>query len=168
MHSSKVLALMLVLASCTLERGTKPTTESVAPEDAARAVTDSIAAAVIRMDVNGALQWYSADPSFTYVADGALLRGRRAFDDYMRTGVRELKSIERFDQQSVQAYPLGADAAVVTATYRQIAVDTGDVRTEIHGSWTQLIRRTPLGWRVVHGHTSRLPAEPSDTTATGR
>ena len=152
---SALVMSLVTLSSCTLERGTRPTTESaVAPEDAARAVVDSLSDAMARLDIDAVLQWYNADPSFTYAFDGTVLRGRPAFNDYIRNTWSDVKAIENFERESSYAYPLGVDGAVVTGAFRATQVDTADKREEVRAVWTHVVRKTPIGWRIVHGHTS--------------
>ena len=55
---------------------------------------------------------------------------------------------------------LGADAAVVTGTFRTAAQDTSGTAWAARGVVTFAARRGPAGWRVVHWHTSEVATAP--------
>jgi ketosteroid isomerase-like protein len=61
------------------------------------------------------------------------------------------------DWQDMQVRTLGPDAAVVTATFEAMAVDTSDTQTEFRGVWTAVFARSDEGWKIVACHESWTP-----------
>jgi hypothetical protein len=52
---------------------------------------------------------------------------------------------------------LGPTAAVLTVPLREVFTDTTGVRSTLHGTWTSIWSRGPMGWRIVQDAAVHVP-----------
>lgn len=153
-----VLAFFLV--ACV--SGRAPTTESASSLDAAtsaavtdtaRQIFDSLRAAVARLDVPHTAVLYGGGDSFEHAFDGSVMRGRAAYANLLKSVYGGLRGVDApFD--TVTVVPLSRTSAVITAVYHETLTDTLGKKTNDQGVWTNVVMRSPEGWRIVAGHTS--------------
>ena len=148
----RTFTLAAALLCCT---GCQPQAHTLSTEQLAE-VRDSLAQLVHRLaetwnagQEEAYLDCYLADSTFTFAANGAIIRGWAAFADTVRAHRGMLRqSTVTYDQIFVDV--LDYDHGVVTATFDWSAVDTAGASQRLHGTYTTLMSRTQVGWRVVN------------------
>ena len=95
------------------------------------------------------LDCYLADSSFTFAANGTVIRGWSAFADTVRAN-REALAQSNVTYGKLYVDVLSYDLGVVTATFDWSAVDTAGVRQRLHGTYTMLMSRTTDGWKIIN------------------
>jgi ketosteroid isomerase-like protein len=119
------------------------------PSPEIRAVLAEQQAAWNRGDIRGFLQGYWNSPELTFAGsegiirgyDGLLERYRKTYPDKARMGELEFSSLE--------IRPLAADSALVLGHWH-LNRATGDAG----GVFSLVFHRFPVGWRIIHDHTS--------------
>lgn len=131
-------------------------------DDATRAaVRDSVTvamrayeAAVSSMDLDRIMPFYSNDSSFR-VVDGQAVFTRAGIQDLMQALTGSLKSLGGgFNYDSLRVLALSPHAAVATAPYVDVLVDTAGVTTTIRGSVMWVWARQGDRWRIVGGQAA--------------
>lgn len=106
-----------------------------------------------RGDVDAFLEGYWRSPELTFSGTGGIARGwdgvlaryKEHYPDRSAMGKLEFSGLEfRF---------LGTDAALVLGHWR-LERQRGDVG----GVFSLVFERFPKGWRIIHDHTSEVPA----------
>ena len=112
------------------------------------------AAAWNRGDLPGFMAAYWNDPALTFYAGDAPTKGwRETRDRYFKRYQAEGKEMGRltFDLHAVET--LGPEHAWVRGGW-QLKLKAGPAG----GLFTLVLRKLPVGWRIVHDHTSAKPA----------
>ena len=150
------LAIALALPRCFAEGETVSRSQALAttkpseqPEEAIRSVLNTQQAAWNRGDIPAFLEGYWNSPELTFAGsdgivrgyDGLLQRYRKSYPDQAAMGILEFSGLE--------IRVLAPDAALVLGKWHLKRV-SGD----IGGVFTLVFRRFPLGWRIIHDHTS--------------
>lgn len=137
------LLLLLGVTSAAAE------TKAAKDEKAIRAVLDAQVAAWNRGDIEGFMDGYERSDKTVFVGGDNVTRGwLTVLDRYKRNyNTREKMGTLTFSDLDVTV--LGKDAAVVLGRWHlQRAND------EPHGRFTLIFRKTKLGWKIIHDHTS--------------
>ena|SRR5215467_7110229 len=108
-----------------------------------------------RGDIRAFLQGYWNSPELTFAGsegivrgyDGLLERYRQAYPDKARMGELEFSSLE--------IRPLSADSALVLGHWH-LKRTIGDAG----GVFSLVFHRFPVGWRIIHDHTSAQKKTP--------
>ncbi|HET7603246.1 MAG TPA: nuclear transport factor 2 family protein [Gemmatimonadales bacterium] len=139
---------VLLITACTRA----PATGAPAPETAAsaiRAVLDSTAAGWNRGDLSRYL-WAYVD-SATAMGGNGPERGVGAIEGQMRRGFwRTGRPLQTLHYEHVEVRMLGDEHALVTGQF----VLTGGGQPQRTGWFTTVWMRTPVGWRMMHDHSS--------------
>lgn len=125
------------------------------PAPAIRQVLTAQQAAWNRGDIPAFLQGYWNSPELTFAGadgivrgyDGLLARYRKSYPDKQAMGELEFSGLE--------ITPLGPDSALVLGHWH-LKRNQGDVG----GVFTLIFHRFPVGWRIVHDHTSAQKQTP--------
>ena len=106
-----------------------------------------------RGDLDGFMADYAHDTLTGFVSEGRVQRGynwiRAHYEPLFRPGAT--RDSLRFER--VEARPVGADVALVTARY---VLHRGGATTS-SGPFTLVMQRQPDGWKILHDHTSSDP-----------
>ena len=141
-----VAATFLMLAGSNARAQTAQDPKSAA---AIRAVIEAQAAAWNRGDVAAYMDGYDRSPNTEFVGGDSITRGwQQVLDRYkQRYDSREKMGTLTFSDLEITV--LSDDAALVLGRWHlKRATD------EPHGTFTLLFRKTKVGWRIVHDHTS--------------
>jgi ketosteroid isomerase-like protein len=156
------LSLLLVFAFGHLHLGAQSAPVSaktqVSPGDPSneiRTVLTDQQAAWNRGDIPAFLQGYWNSPELTFAGsegivrgyDGLLERYRKTYPDKARMGELEFSSLE--------IHSLGADSALVLGHWH-LKRSVGDAG----GVFSLVFHRFPVGWRIIHDHTSAQKLTP--------
>jgi ketosteroid isomerase-like protein len=114
-----------------------------------RAVLTEQQAAWNRGDIPAFLQGYWNSPELTFAGSEGIVRGydglmeryRKTYPDKARMGELEFSGLE--------IHPLGSDSALVLGHWH-LKRPVGDAG----GVFSLVFHRFPLGWRIIHDHTS--------------
>src|SRR2546423_15039726 len=132
------------------------TTRSLFAADAAseiRAVMSAQVAAWNRGDIDGFMDGYARSDATEFVSGDKITRGWRTVRDRYRKKYGSREKMGRLTFSDIKITALSSDAAMVLAPLQLVRPSDNP-----HGIFTLLFRRTPVGWRIVHDHTSA--AEP--------
>jgi ketosteroid isomerase-like protein len=131
------------------------TTPNAKSEAAIRAVLDAQAAAWNRGDVAEYMDGYDRSPNTEFVSGDTITRGwQQVLDRYkQRYNTPEKMGFLTFSDLKITI--LSKDAAMALGRWRLQRLVSPSLRTdEPHGTFTLLFRKTRVGWRIVHDHTS--------------
>jgi ketosteroid isomerase-like protein len=156
------MSLLLVCAWGQLYLRAQPTPDRAKtpvaagdPSNEIRAVLTEQQAAWNRGDIPAFLEGYWNSPELTFAGsdgivrgyDGLLERYRKTYPDKTRMGELEFSGLE--------IRPLGADSALVLGHWH-LKRPVGDVG----GVFSLVFHRFPVGWRIIHDHTSAQKQTP--------
>ena len=118
-------------------------------ETAIRAVIEAQRNAWNRGDVEGYMDGYERSPDTTFLSGDNLTKGwQTVLDRYKaKYDTREKMGVLTFSDLEIRM--LSNDSALVTG--RWMLKRTSD---EPHGRFSLIFRRTKVGWRIIHDHTS--------------
>jgi ketosteroid isomerase-like protein len=118
-------------------------------EAAIRAVLDAQRDAWNRGDIAGYMDGYARSPKTVFISGDSITYGWQTVLDRYKKGydTREKMGVLTFAE--LEFNRLSQDALAVSGRWHlQRAKD------EPHGRFTLIFRRTKVGWRIVHDHTS--------------
>jgi micrococcal nuclease len=102
---------------------------------------------------------YARSSGVTSAGDGEITRGWSEVLSLLGDFLDALGSVT-MTADSLAVTSVGSGGAVAVFKYRWIAARERDTTT-YEGAMTLVYERTPLGWRIVHDHTSSLRSQPS-------
>ncbi|MEY2562532.1 MAG: hypothetical protein QOH88_725 [Verrucomicrobiota bacterium] len=114
-----------------------------------RAVMSAQVSAWNRGDIDGFMEGYNKSNATEFVSGDKLTRGWQTVRDRYRKKYDSREKMGTLTFSELKITPLGADAALVLGRWRLVRKTD-----KPHGIFTLLFRRTPIGWRIVHDHTS--------------
>jgi len=114
-----------------------------------RAILETQAAAWNRGDIDGYMNGYARGPATRFISGDTLTRGWQTVRDRYKKKYDSREKMGRLSFEQIKVESLSADAAVVIGRWN--LTRPGD---KPRGRFTLLFRRTPMGWRIVHDHTS--------------
>ena|SRR5215510_4846958 len=129
--------------------GTSSAQSNKGSKTAIRAVLDAQVAAWNRGDVEAYMNGYDRSPNTEFVGGDSITRGwQQVLDRYKKKyDTREKMGTLTFSDLKISV--LSKDAALVLGRWHlKRATD------EPHGTFTLLFRKTKVGWRIVHDHSS--------------
>src|SRR6266550_3694861 len=141
------LLLLLPITSMAVEAQTaKQKNTSIA---AIRAVLDAQRDAWNRGDVEGYMDGYERSEQTVFVSGDNLTRGWQTVLERYKKNYNTREKMGTLTFSDLDVTLLGRDAAVVLGRWHlQRAND------EPHGRFTLIFRKTKLGWKIIHDHTS--------------
>ena len=116
---------------------------------AIREVLDAQAAAWNRGDIEAYMDGYDRSPNTEFVGGDTITRGWETVLDRYKQRYNTREKMGTLTFSDLEFTILGKDAALVLGRWR--LKRTSD---EPHGTFTLLFRKTKVGWRIVHDHTS--------------
>ena len=147
--SAKVFVLVLVVSFGGVAHATKPNQRQQRDMAAIRAVLKEQSDAWNRGDVEGYMNGYDRSKETIFVSGDDVTRGwQTVFDRYKKKyDSREKMGTLSFSDLEITL--MGNDGAIVLGRWHlQRAQD------DPHGRFTLILRRTNLGWKIIHDHTS--------------
>jgi ketosteroid isomerase-like protein len=150
MRRTSVLLLAAVLSGCSSQmRSGMPGFRYSSDAGAIKAMLDTSAAGWNRAELPVYLSAYV--DSATAMGSTGLVRGVNGIEGQMRAGFwRTGRPAQTLSYDHLEIRPIGPNQAIVTGQY--ILTGAGlPVRT---GWFTTIWVRTPVGWRMVHDHSS--------------
>jgi len=106
-----------------------------------------------RGDLDGFMADYARDSLTGFLSKGRIQRGYDWIREHYAPLFREGATRDSLRFENVEARPLGADFALVTARY---VLHRGGATTS-SGPFTLVMQRQPDGWKILHDHTSSDP-----------
>jgi len=104
-----------------------------------------------RHDLEAFMDGYWNSPELTFFSGVQETSGwQGALERYRKTYQSEGKEMGTLNFSSLRVEPLGNDAAFVRGAWR-LTMSEGKTP---HGLFTLVFRKFPVGWRIVHDHTS--------------
>jgi ketosteroid isomerase-like protein len=145
-----MLGLAVVVAACAGQMQPVSTALRYPSDPAAiKAVFDTTTAGWNRGELAVYLSAYT--DSATAMGSNGPVRGVNAIGDQMRAGYWKTgRPLQALHYEHLEIRPLGPDHALATGQY----VLTGGGRPDRTGWFTTIWARTPVGWRMVHDHSS--------------
>jgi len=119
--------------------------------DEIRAMLASSVEAWNRGDLVAFASHYEDSPETTYVGR-EVVRGSKAILERYRKHYPNREAMGTLAFSNVEVRPLTSDLALVTGEYhlKRTAALGGDAS----GRYTLLLRKTRLGWKIIHDHSS--------------
>jgi uncharacterized protein (TIGR02246 family) len=140
-----ILALALSAAAQTVDNGTMNT------DFAIRAVLRAQQDAWNHHDLEAFMSGYWHSPDLTFFSGGGENHGwQQALDHYRAAYTSPGHEMGKLEFSNLRIEPLGPDAAFVRGEYH---LTMPDGKTP-HGLFTLILRKFPIGWRIVHDHSS--------------
>lgn len=116
---------------------------------AIRAVLDAQSSAWNRGDVEGYMNGYARSRDTIMVSGDNVTRGWQTVLDRYKRNYNSPEKMGTLTFSDLEYTLLGNNTAVVIGRWRLKRAND-----EPHGRFTLIFRRTKLGWRIVHDHTS--------------
>ena len=151
MRGNILLTLLLVLpiTSMAVEAQTSAKQKNAKSTAAIRAVLDAQRDAWNRGDVEGYMDGYEHSEQTVFVSGDNLTRGWQTVLERYKKNYNTREKMGTLTFSDLDVTLLGRDAAVVLGRWHlQRAND------EPHGRFTLIFRKTKLGWKIIHDHTS--------------
>ncbi len=152
MRRALALTALLVLLTAPASRAQAPAALRTEIQSFVHAYAD----AANKGDITAYTEMYSRQAGVTSIDDGTILRGW----DAIRTEADSMLGHEgsyKIDVGSIDITPLGVGFVLAVAPMTTtIQTDKGAV--QIRGALTLVLHKTTEGWKIIHDHTSSLPA----------
>jgi beta-aspartyl-peptidase (threonine type) len=102
-------------------------------------------------NLQGFMQGYWHSPELTFYSGADITKGwEPTLQRYRQRYQSQGKEMGQLEFQDLEIDVLGRKAAVVTGKW-QLTLSDG---SKPHGLFTLVVKKMPLGWRIVHDHTS--------------
>ena len=158
-----VLALVIIASGCQPQPLALTDVQKAAIADSARAVVQDVVKGVQNLNGPGVFARISSDPDARFLENGFLYASYGAFKDSL---YGDLPTLDSLSIQSVASdvVVLGAEAAVVTESFRFTAATKAGEDLEGQGVASIVVQLRAGRWQIVHSHESELNAAEVDTT----
>ena len=120
-----------------------------------RAVMAAQVAAWNRGDIDGFMAGYARSEATEFVSGDKITRGWQTVRENYRKKYNTREKMGALTFSDIKVTLISSNAAIVLGRWKLIRKND-----KPHGTFTLLFRRTPVGWRIVHDHTSA--AEPRE------
>jgi ketosteroid isomerase-like protein len=127
----------------------KPGQHDTRISNAVRAVLDTQAAAWNRGDIDGFMDGYARSVDTVFVSGDSVTHGWQTVLDRYKKGYDSREKMGTLTFSDLEINPMAKDVAVVLGSWRLKRVND-----EPHGRFTLIFRKTKVGWKIVHDHTS--------------
>jgi ketosteroid isomerase-like protein len=128
---------------------------SEGPSDAIRAVLTTQQAAWNGGDIPAFLQGYWNSPELTFSGSDGIVRGYDGLLDRYRRSYPDRQTMGELEFSGLEIRVLAPEAALVLGHWH-LKRSHGD----LGGVFTLVFRRFPVGWRIIHDHTSAQEKRP--------
>ena len=146
------LCLLGLLGSLRPVAGAEPADAGAGGDASAiRRLLDQQTEAWNRGDLEGYMQGYWRSPDLTFYSGGTITTGWEAtLARYRKRYQSEGRQMGRLDFSGETIELLGPDAALARGRWRLVFPDG----RQSSGLYTVILKRLPVGWRIVHDHSS--------------
>jgi len=144
------LAVAVMMAWCCLLPGCRREADA---ESRIRAVLDDQVAAWNRGDVEGFMEGYWKSDATVFLSSRGISRGWQALLNRYRQSYPDQAAMGRLSFSELEITILSPDAALILGRWQ---LERENDRPG--GVFTLVAHRLPEGWRIIHEHTSRVPA----------
>jgi ketosteroid isomerase-like protein len=142
-HRAALLVATLAIATTKAVLGSNDSAAEI------RAVMSAQVSAWNRGDIDGFMEGYARSDATEFVSGDKVTHGWQTVRDRYRKKYGSREKMGRLTFSDIKITPLSADAAIVLGRWQLVRQPD-----KPHGIFTLLFRRTPVGWRIVHDHTS--------------
>jgi len=146
-----VLGAFLVRASSTEKEQKEKSTNL--EQAAIRAILGAQQKAWNDGNVEAFLEGYWQSEDLTFSGSQGISRGLRAVRERYQKSYPDRQTMGKLDFSGLEIRLLGPDAALVLGHWH-LTREKGDVG----GVFSLVLERFPEGWRIIHDHTSVVPA----------
>ena len=149
---STAIALLAIFTFTTpikAQSSAKPNQHEAMISSAVRAVLDTQVAAWNRGDIEGFMDGYARSVNTVFVSGDSVTHGWQTVLDRYKKGYDTREKMGTLSFSDLEINPMGNDVAVVLGSWRLKRVND-----EPHGRFTLIFRKTKVGWKIVHDHTS--------------
>lgn len=122
-----------------------------------RGAWDSMAEALLRLDIDSALQFVDTIAP-VHAVDGQFHYGVGAIGRAYRSGMAAVDTFLAFAISEEHFEALSREAASLALTFDERFVTTGGDTLVLTGVWLQVWRRRPDAWRLMHSSASHRMA----------
>lgn len=145
-------ALMVAFGALVLPAFTAVTT----PTETISAVLESQREAWNRGDLDGFMSAYSDSPDISYICEGKEVRGYAPLRDrYVKRYGTARDTMGFLSFTNLKVCELGPQNALCTGNWQVLLKNE---RT-VEGMFSLVLTQTSKGWKIIHDHTSSLPAK---------
>jgi len=134
-----------------------PNTQAAAPDPSneIRAVLTAQQQAWNRGDIPMFLEGYWNSPELTFAGSDGIVRGYDGLLERYRKSYPDKAHMGDLEFSRLEIHPLGAESALVLGHWhlKRTAGDAG-------GVFSLVFHRFPVGWRIIHDHTSAQKQTP--------
>jgi ketosteroid isomerase-like protein len=136
--------------------------EAVAEEIRAR--LDWYADAVMRLDIDAMLTFWSESAEFTFAGDGTILGGYEEWAPTTMGHIAETKEWLAWNWNTVHVVPLSKEGATATVEFDASWINLQGDTLSLAGSWTYVFKKAGGVWKVVQTNGTHVwPEAPPDT-----
>jgi len=126
-----------------------------APEGAVRTILEIQQEAWNHADIELFMKYYWHSAQLTFISGAEEYRGwQAAHDRYLQRYGHDHAHMGELSFTQLEVVPLSPDAAACWGGWHLFVAAPGAPPKELGGRFTLLFRRLPVGWRIVHDHTS--------------
>ena len=159
-RSAALLALLaisgyLYLAARPAPRGRETPAQAGEPSNEIRAVLTSQQQAWNRGDIPVFLEGYWNSPELTFAGSDGIVRGYQGLLARYQKSYPDRAHMGELEFSELEIRPLGADSALVLGHWH-LKRTVGDAG----GVFSLVFHRFPVGWRIIHDHTSAQKQTP--------
>jgi beta-aspartyl-peptidase (threonine type) len=149
-----LLAGILALGTVNAARSQDPP-QPAKDSEAITAVISAQQAAWNHGDIPTFLEEYWRSPELTFSGTNGIVRGYEGVLERYQKTYPDKQAMGELQFSSLEIRMLGADSAMVLGHW-QLTRKLGDVG----GVFTLIFQRFPVGWRIIHDHTSAQKLTP--------
>jgi uncharacterized protein (TIGR02246 family) len=150
-------ALALLIAAVAPARHAPQSPNRSGDRSAITAVLTAQQDAWNKGDVDTFLQGYWRSPELTFSGTSGIVRGWEGVLARYKEHYPNREAMGQLEFSGLEIRFLGQDAALVLGHWH-LARQKGDVG----GVFSLVFERFPEGWRIIHDHTSEVPASPKN------
>ncbi|HGG57790.1 MAG TPA: DUF4440 domain-containing protein [Nannocystis exedens] len=108
-------------------------------------------------DLDGFMAAYEPTKELVFTSGGRIRRGwQTTREHYRKRYGQDPSTMGKLDVEILEIQSLGADGAIVLGRWHLSATPEAG-----SGVFSLGLRRGPLGWRILHDHTSAAPPDPA-------
>jgi len=140
---------LLVLIATISTSANVPGLDPPQPSEKIRAVIQEQQRAWNRGDIDGFMNGYEQARSTTFVSEDSVRRGWETVRDRYRKKYSDRAKMGTLTFSDLEIALLSPDSAFVIGRWK-----LNRATDQPHGRFTLIFRKTSVGWRIVHDHTS--------------
>ena len=147
--------LLVVFVACGAKAPPPKHMFQPSDRDAVKAVLDAQVDAWNKGDLDGYMNGYAKTEWLVFTSGSRIRRGwQETYDTYKKKYAQDPSAMGKLVFEILSIDPIGADGAVVLGNWI-LTNSPSDGR----GVFSVVLERRPDGWKVIHDHTSAVPAQ---------